>query len=156
MRVYDWDPIRAEHYGQRPRRSHKQAAHMTAPDQCCSSVRKFLPRRRRPHMTQSRTFSLLHHVATERDRALAVLSFALRQKRDGEYTMQRRRFLVGAFAASTAGLLTRVRTAVAQPVAGMQIRLIVPFPSGGPSDIVARPFAELLGDALRSVVIVDN
>jgi len=32
---------------------HKQAGHMTAPDQCCSSVRKFLPRRR-PHMTQSR------------------------------------------------------------------------------------------------------
>src|SRR5262249_21142531 len=31
---------------------HKQAGHMTAPDQCCSSVRKFLPRRR-PHMTQS-------------------------------------------------------------------------------------------------------
>src|SRR5262249_11223691 len=25
---------------------------MTAPDQCCSNVRKFLPRRR-PHMTQS-------------------------------------------------------------------------------------------------------
>ena len=24
---------------------HKQAGHMTAPDQCCSSVRKFLPRR---------------------------------------------------------------------------------------------------------------
>src|SRR5262249_27347915 len=70
--------------------------------------------------------------------------------------MQRRRFLVSAFAASTAGLLPRARTAVAQPVAGMQIRLIVPFPSGGPSDIVARPFAELLGDALRSVVIVDN
>ena len=70
--------------------------------------------------------------------------------------MQRRRFLVSAFAASAAGLLTRVRTAVAQPIAGMQIRLIVPFPSGGPSDIVARPFAELLGDALKSVVIVDN
>jgi hypothetical protein len=30
----------------------KQAGHMTAPDQCCSCVRKFLPRRR-PHMTQS-------------------------------------------------------------------------------------------------------
>jgi len=70
--------------------------------------------------------------------------------------MQRRRFLVSAFAASTAGLLPRASTAGAQPVAGMQIRLIVPFPSGGPSDIVARPFAELLGDALRSVVIVDN
>jgi tripartite-type tricarboxylate transporter receptor subunit TctC len=70
--------------------------------------------------------------------------------------MQRRRFLVSAFAASTAALLTRAGTGVAQPVAGMQIRLIVPFPSGGPSDIVARPFAELLGDALRLVVIVDN
>src|SRR6516165_6084719 len=52
MRVYDWDPIRAAHYGQRPHRSHKQAGHMTAPDQCCRSVRKFLPGRR-PHMTQS-------------------------------------------------------------------------------------------------------
>src|SRR5215471_13611412 len=52
MRVYDWDPIRAEHYGQRLHRSHKQAGHMTAPDQCCRCVRKYLPRRR-PHMTQS-------------------------------------------------------------------------------------------------------
>src|SRR5262249_38949962 len=45
MRVYDWDPIRAEHYGQRPHRSHKQAAHMTAPDQChrlASTRRKLL------------------------------------------------------------------------------------------------------------------
>jgi tripartite-type tricarboxylate transporter receptor subunit TctC len=67
--------------------------------------------------------------------------------------MQRRQFLVSAFAT---GLLMRVRTAVAQPVAGMQISLIVPFPAGGPSDIVARPFAELLGDALKSVVMVDN
>jgi tripartite-type tricarboxylate transporter receptor subunit TctC len=70
--------------------------------------------------------------------------------------MQRRRFLVIAVAASTAGLLTRVRTAAAQTVARMQIRLIVPFPSGGPTDIVARPFAELLGDALKSVVVVNN
>src|SRR5262249_51559294 len=45
MRVYDWDPIRAEHYGQRPHRSHKQAGHMIAPDQCCRCVRKYLPRR---------------------------------------------------------------------------------------------------------------
>src|SRR5499427_10407303 len=70
--------------------------------------------------------------------------------------MQRRRFLVSAFAASTAALLTRVRTAATQTVARMQIRLIVPFPAGGPSDIVARPFAGLLGDTLKSFVIIVN
>src|SRR5215469_11241691 len=52
MRVYDWDPIGAEHYGQRLQLPHKQAGHVTAPDQCCRYVRKFLPRRR-PHVTQS-------------------------------------------------------------------------------------------------------
>ena len=31
---------------------HQQAAHVTAPDQCCCNARKFLPRRR-PHVTQS-------------------------------------------------------------------------------------------------------
>ena len=67
--------------------------------------------------------------------------------------MHRRRFLVSAFAA---GLLTRLKAVAAQPAAGTQIRLIVPFPAGGPSDIVARPFAELLSEALKSDVTVDN
>ena len=67
--------------------------------------------------------------------------------------MHRRRFLVSAFAA---GLLTRLKTVAAQPAAGTPIRLIVPFPAGGPSDIVARPFAELLSEALKSDVTVDN
>src|SRR5262245_10132605 len=31
-----------------------EAGHMTAPDQCCKNVRKFLPRRRRPHMPRRR------------------------------------------------------------------------------------------------------
>ena len=47
-------------------RPHKQAGHMTAPDQCCSYVRKFVPRRR-PHMTQSGSraaqFAVMHKAA---------------------------------------------------------------------------------------------
>jgi tripartite-type tricarboxylate transporter receptor subunit TctC len=54
------------------------------------------------------------------------------------------------------GLVTPLGNATAQSTAGRQIRLIVPFPAGGPTDIVARPFAHLLGDALKSVVMIDN
>ena len=70
--------------------------------------------------------------------------------------MHRRQFLLISSVGLTAALPTGFITAAAQTVARTQIRLIVPFPSGGPTDIVARPFAELLGNALKSVVVVDN
>ncbi|MBU3594240.1 tripartite tricarboxylate transporter substrate binding protein [Polynucleobacter sp. 71A-WALBACH] len=36
------------------------------------------------------------------------------------------------------------------------IKLVVPFPPGGPTDIVARPLAILLGDRLKEQIIIEN
>ena len=49
------------------------------------------------------------------------------------------------------GVLDAAAQYPAQP-----IRLIVPFPAGGPTDIVARPLAQMLGEALKASVIIDN
>lgn len=68
--------------------------------------------------------------------------------------MLRRSFLSGAL--SCVGASSIPSAARSQHLAGKQIRIIVPFPAGGPTDIVARPLAQLLGEALKATILVDN
>ena len=54
------------------------------------------------------------------------------------------------------GLLLLCSNATADIYPTKPIRLIVPFPPGGPTDIVARPLAILLGDRLKEQIVIEN
>lgn len=71
--------------------------------------------------------------------------------------MIRRRFVgaIGAGSVAATGVLLPMR-AQAQAFPNKPLRLVVPFPAGGPTDIVARPLAQLLGDAMGQQVVIDN
>jgi tripartite-type tricarboxylate transporter receptor subunit TctC len=47
-------------------------------------------------------------------------------------------------------------SAIAQDFPNKPIRLIVPFPPGGPNDIIARVVSKRLGEILNQTIIVDN
>ncbi|HKS63514.1 MAG TPA: tripartite tricarboxylate transporter substrate-binding protein [Xanthobacteraceae bacterium] len=59
------------------------------------------------------------------------------------------------FAAAFAVLLA-VASAQAQPYPSRPITVVVPFPAGGPSDVVARIVAEHMGKVLGQTMVIEN
>jgi tripartite-type tricarboxylate transporter receptor subunit TctC len=53
-------------------------------------------------------------------------------------------------------LLLLPATAVAQEFPAKPIKLIVPFPAGGPNDIIARVVGQRMSELTRQVVVIDN
>jgi tripartite-type tricarboxylate transporter receptor subunit TctC len=68
--------------------------------------------------------------------------------------LPRRTFLQFAAAVATAPATSRTASAQAYPT--RPITLIVPFPAGGPTDVVARVVAERMGRALGQAVVIEN
>ncbi len=60
------------------------------------------------------------------------------------------------FRAALLSLLAAPLLAIAQPYPSKPIRLVVPYPPGGSTDLLARSVAQKVGDSLQQQVIVEN
>ena len=71
-----------------------------------------------------------------------------------------RRLLAAAAVALTAGAVAQPLSTGPGPGQGTwpnkPIRIVVPFPAGGPTDIAARVVGQAIGESLRTTVVVEN
>jgi tripartite-type tricarboxylate transporter receptor subunit TctC len=70
--------------------------------------------------------------------------------------MQTRRRFLGSFALAAGALARRAVEAAPEAYPSRPIRMIVPFPAGGPTDAIGRVFAERMRDTLGQPIIVEN
>src|SRR5437879_2650137 len=66
----------------------------------------------------------------------------------------RREFLAAAALAAAVALVPGRLSAQASP--NKMIRLVVPFPAGGTTDLLARIFAQRMGESMGQSVVVEN